>query len=65
VKKRPNPAVADAERAAVSTEELARLAATTMSGANATPNNLKSLAQRRRTTADKIRKTRPYLIASE
>jgi hypothetical protein len=57
VRKRPNPAVESAERAARSSEVMAGMTPEIGLGAR--------IAARKRRTADKIRKERPFLIESE
>ena len=59
--KRPNPAVAQSERQAASSEEMADLAERDKPASNLA----RRIANRRRATADKIRKERPYLIEEE
>lgn len=57
-RKRPNPAVAASERAAQVSENMADLAEQ-----NPRQSSLgRQIARRRRATADKIRKERPFLI---
>lgn len=58
-RKRPNPAVAASERAARASEEMADLAEQTIPNVSSLPRRI---ANRRRATADKIRKEHPFLI---
>ena len=57
---RPNPAVVASERSARAAEEMADLAEGSMPGVSSLPRRI---ANRRRATADKIRKERPNLIS--
>jgi len=68
IRKRPNPAVAQSERAATIAEDLADMASKEIKGpmqGQATANATRALAQRRRTGANRIRKEKPYLIETE
>jgi len=58
--KRPNPAVALAERAAASTEAMAGMA-----GTSGVKSDLDALAKRKRATAQRIKARNPNLISSE
>jgi hypothetical protein len=60
--RRPNPAVAASERAAQISEDMADLA----KQANPSVSSLGTrIANKKRATADKIRKEHPYLIETE
>ena len=68
IRKRPNPAVAQSERAAQIAEDLAGMASQEVKSptqGQATANATRALAQRRRTGANRIRKEKPYLIETE
>ncbi len=58
-RKRPNPAVAASERAAKSAQEMADMSADNQSSLG------RQIANKKRATADKIKKERPYLIEED
>lgn len=64
--KRPNPAVAASERRARASEDMASLASGAVKDkqhGQATANATGALARKRRAAADKIKQTKPNLIA--
>ena len=62
MKKRPNPAVVASERAAKNAEDMAEMATHEQRDRPATAAGTKALAEKRRSTANKIKKEKPYLI---
>jgi len=61
MKKRPNPAVGASERNARIAEDMSDLANKTMPAVSSLPSAIKNAAQRRRSTANKIRREKPFL----
>ena len=66
-RKRPNPAVAQSERDAANAEDMYELSARDAAPekGESTANNLMNIASRKRATAMKIKKEKPYLIEEE